>query len=91
MQPDLVVKLDAGRPHIKCAKGIADALDLYVNRNDGAGFVLIGRLLKTDYIDTSNLPTTTLLAEWEYKGMFVIGNDNVGLMSPTVSIIVKKL
>ena len=91
LRPDLTVKLDAGRPRIKCAKGIADALDLYVNRNDGAGFVLIGRLLKTDYIDTTNLPANAVLAEWEYKGMFVIGNDNVGLMSPIVSIIVKKL
>lgn len=91
LQPDLTVKLDAGRPHIKSSKGIADALDLYVDRNDGAGFILIGRLIKPDYIDTANLPAGTLLAEWDYKAMFVIGNDNVGLMSPIVSVIVKKL
>lgn len=91
IQPDLSVKLDAGRPHIKCNKSYADAIDLYVDRKDGAGFVLVGRLLKLDYIDTVSLPANTLLAEWDYKAMYVIGNDNVGLMSPVVGVIVKKL
>jgi hypothetical protein len=91
LQPDLTVKLDAGRPHIKCAKGIADAIDLYVDRRDGTGYTLIGRLLKMDYIDTANLPASAVLAEWDYKAIFVIGNDQVGLMSPVVSIIVKRL
>ena len=91
LQPDLKVNLDAGRPHIKCVKGYADAIDLYVDRKDGVGFVLIGRLLKTDYIDTTNLPTNTLLAEWDYKAMYVIGNSNVGLMSSIASVVVKKL
>ena len=91
MQPDLKVVLDAGRPHIKCTKGYADAIDLYVDRKDGAGFVSIGRLLKLDYIDVVGLPANTALIEWSYKAMYVIGNDNVGLMSPVVSIVVKKL
>ena len=91
LQPMLSVKLDAGRPHIKCGKGYSDAIDLYVDRKDGAGFVLIGRLLKPDYIDTSNLPATVVLAEWDYKAIYVVGNDNVGLMSPIVSVVVKKL
>lgn len=91
MQPDLKITIDAGRPHIKCNKGYADAIDLYVDRNDGAGFVLIGRLLKLDYIDVVNLPLNMALAEWHYKAMYVIGNDNIGLMSPVVSALVKKL
>ena len=91
LQPELKVNLDAGRPHIKCSKGYADAIDLYVDRKDGLGFVLIGRLLKLDYIDVISLPSNTLLAEWDYKAMYVIGNSNVGLMSGVVSVIVKKL
>ncbi len=91
MQPDLSVKLDAGRPHLKCTKGFADAIDLHVDRKDGAGFTLIGRLLKTDYIDVTPLPANTLLADWAYKAMYVIGNENVGLMSPVVDVVVKKL
>ncbi len=91
MKPELKVSLDAGRPHIKCVKGYADAIDLYVDRKDTAGFVLLGRLLKADYIDTASLPATTLLAEWDYKAMFVIGNDPVGLMSAVASVVVKKM
>lgn len=91
MQPDLKVNLDAGRPHIKCSKGYADAIDLYVDRKEGSGFTLIGRLLKLDYIDVVSLPTNTLLSEWDYKAMYVIGNENIGLMSSVVSVVVKKL
>ena len=91
LQPELKVNLDAGRPHIKCSKGYADAIDLYVDRKDSLGFVLIGRLLKLDYIDVISLPTNTLLAEWDYKAMYVIGNSNVGLMSSVGSVVVKKL
>jgi hypothetical protein len=90
LQPELSVNLEAGRPHIKCTKGMADAIDLYVNRNDGNGFTLIGRLTKTDYLDIANLPTGTLLTEWEYKAMYVIDNVNVGLMSSPVSVVVKR-
>ncbi len=91
MQPELKITLDAGRPHIKSTKGYADAIDLYADRKDGIGFVLIGRLLKADYIDTVNLPATVALAEWDYKAMYVIGNSNVGLMSSIESVVVKKL
>jgi hypothetical protein len=90
LQPELRVKLDAGRPFIKATKGIADAIDLFVNRNDGNNFISLGRLLKPEFIDTTNLPSTTPLAEWEYRAMYVIGNDNVGVMSPTVSVVVKR-
>jgi hypothetical protein len=90
LQPELKVTLDGDRPHIKCAKGYADAIDLYVDRKDGAGFVLIGRLTKPDYIDVVSLPPNVLLAEWDYKARYVIANDVVGVMSSVVSIIVKK-
>ena len=91
LQPVLTIKLDAGRPHIKSNKSIADAIDLYVDRKTGTGFVLIARLLKLEFIDTATLSANALIAEWEYKAMYVIGNDNVGIMSSPVSILVKKM
>lgn len=90
LRPKLKIRLDAGRPFIKSTKGIADGIDLYVNRNDGNNFVLLGRLFKAEYIDKTILPASTPLAEWEYKAMYVIGNDNVGLMSSVASVVVKK-
>jgi hypothetical protein len=91
LQPVLKVKLEAGRPHIKCTKGIADAMDLFVDRRDGNGFILIGRLCKTDYFDTASLPTGVSLSEWDYKAIYVIGNDNVGMMSLVESVVVKRM
>jgi hypothetical protein len=91
LKPNLKLYLDAGHPHIKCSKGIADALDLYVDRKDNLGFVLLGRFLIFDYVDKVTLPNDSTLAEWDYKAIYVIGNDKVGLMSSISSIVVKKV
>ena len=91
LQPELKITLDGDRPHIKCAKGYSDAIDLYVDRKDGSGFVLIGRLTKPDYIDIVDLPANVLLTEWDYKARYVIDNNVVGTMSAVTSIILKKV
>ena len=91
IQPEISIKLDVGRPHLKWKKGNADAIDLYADRNDGAGFVLLGRLMRNEYIDVTSLPSTKLLDEWHYKGIYVIADSPVGLYSKVTSILVKKL
>jgi hypothetical protein len=91
MQPDLQVKTDAGRPHVKWVRGEADALDLYADRNDGSGFVYLGRFMRNEYIDTTNLASNKVLDEWRYKGIFVIADIQVGLYSPVVEISVKRV
>ncbi|MES2515466.1 MAG: hypothetical protein V4580_15030 [Bacteroidota bacterium] len=91
LQPKLKIMLNAGMPYITCARNSADAMDLYVDRKDGNGFVTLGRLLKFKYTDKTPLPIGQLLADWHYKAMYVIGNDNAGLMSHVVSIVVKKM
>lgn len=91
LQPDIKVKLDAGRPHLRWTKGDADALDLYADRNDGAGFVLQGRLMRPEYIDTHDLAAGKVIDEWHYKAIYVIADQPVGQYSPAISITVKKL
>ncbi|MES2762031.1 MAG: hypothetical protein V4677_07490 [Bacteroidota bacterium] len=91
MQPVLKVKLDAGRPFIKWTKGESDALDLYVDRNDGNGFVLLGRLMRNEYVDIASLPANKLIDEWNYKAMYVIADQPTGLYSAVVPISVKKM
>ena len=86
-----MVRLRDGIFRIKCPRNGADALDLYVDRKDGAGFVFLTRLLKFNYIDIADLAANVTVAERDYKGRYVIGNDNVGLISAVVSIMVKKL
>ncbi|MES2516443.1 MAG: hypothetical protein V4580_19985 [Bacteroidota bacterium] len=91
MQPTLKVKLDAGRPFIKWVKGESDALDLYVDRNDTLGFVLLGRLMRNEYVDIASLPANKLIDEWNYRGMYVISDQPTGLFSSVVPISVKKM
>jgi hypothetical protein len=91
MQPLIKIKLDAGRPHLKWTKGEADALDLYVDRDDGDGFVLLGRLMRNEYVDIASLPANKPIDEWNYKGVFVIADQPVGMYSGVSSITVKKL
>jgi hypothetical protein len=90
LKPSISIKLEAGRPHLKWLKGVADALDLYVDRNDGSGFVLLGRLMRNEYLDIASLPATKMIDEWSYKGVYVIADLPVGLYSAISSVTVKK-
>lgn len=91
MQPDIKINLEVGKPHLKWKKGYADALDLYVDRNDGAGFVLIGRLTRNEYLDVVSLPSSKVFDEWQYKGIYVIADTPVGLYSKITSVDVKRM
>lgn len=91
LQPELKLRLDVGRPRIKWTKGITDALDLYADRNDGTGFVLIGRLVKNEYIDVTSIGAGKIYDEWKYKAIYVIADEQVGLFSQVASIDVKKM
>ncbi|MBC7693965.1 MAG: hypothetical protein H7141_00815 [Burkholderiales bacterium] len=91
MQPKLKIKINVGRPHIKWTKGDADATDLYVNRNDGLGFVLIGRFTRSEYMDLTALTQGKLYDEWNYKAIFVVADKLVGLYSDVVSVDVKRM
>lgn len=90
LMPVISIKLEAGRPHLKWVKGIADALDLYVDRNDGSGFVLLGRLMRNEYLDIASLPANKVIDEWSYKGVYVIADQPVGLYSAITEVTVKK-
>jgi hypothetical protein len=91
MQPVLSVKPDAGRPHIRWTKGSADTLALYVDRNDGAGYTLMGNMTGHDFIDTASLAAGKVIDEWHYKAVYLIANQPVGQYSAVASITVKKL
>lgn len=91
MQPDLQIKLNVGRPRLKWIKGYSDAADVYVDRNDGNGFIFLVRSLKSEFIDTAVLAPSKVFDEWKYKAIYIIGNTPVGLYSNIVTVDVKKL
>jgi hypothetical protein len=84
--PELKGKLDVGRPHLKWQKGYADAIDLFADHNDGAGFVLIGRFLRSEYLDITPLAVGKVAEEYKYKAVYVINDEQVGIMSQVFSI-----
>jgi hypothetical protein len=83
--------LDVGRPHLKWVKGYSDAVDLYVDRNEGNGFILLGRLLKNEYIDITPIGVGKIFDQWAYRAMYVISDQPVGLYSDPKTIDIKKL
>jgi hypothetical protein len=91
LQPELKIKLDVGRPHLKWVKGYSDAVDLYVDRNEGNGFILLGRLLKNEYIDITPIGVGKIFDQWAYRAMYVISDQPVGLYSDPKTIDIKKL
>jgi len=84
--PNLSIRLEAGRPLLKWKKGDADGVQLYVDRRDNNGFVHLARVSRNTYLDVTNVPVETFTATWDYKGKYMIGDDEVGQFSPTISI-----
>lgn len=91
LQPKLTITINVGRPLIKWTKGKADATALYVDRNDGLGFVLIGHFTRSEYLDTITLPENKRYEEWHYKAIFMIADKLVGLYSKVTSVDVKRI
>lgn len=91
LQPDINIKIDVGKPHLKWTKGVADCIDLYADRNDGQGYVYVGRLFRNEYLDITPMAANKVYDEWHYKGIFVIADTQVGLYSVVKSIDIKKI
>lgn len=91
LQPELKIKIDVGKPHVRWIKGYSDALDLYADRDDGQGFILIGRFTRNEYLDITPLATGKVFDEWKYKGIYVIADTQVGLYSNVISVDVKRM
>jgi hypothetical protein len=90
MKPLLNVKLHAGKPVVEWKKGHADSIDLYVNRGDGRGYVYLANDMSPHYTDEFPLPADSKMLEWRYKGIYRIKDEQVGMFSDEVGILVKK-
>ena len=91
MKPELKVRLEAGYPVVTYVKGEADGIQLYVDRRDNNGFVLLDKILRTKYIDVHPLPPNTFTATVDYKAKYLISDDEVGLESDIVTITIVRV
>jgi len=90
LRPILKSRIEAGHPVIIWKKGTADALDIYVDRKDGKGFVLLATDFQPDYTDKHPVPKDVESIVWEYKAAYRIGDKQVGHFSDVVRVAVAK-
>ena len=61
-----------------------DSCEIWVDRGDGKGFVLLTIDTTPNYNDTQPFPTVK--AAWTYKAIYRVMDAQVGLWSPAVSL-----
>ena len=63
-----------------------DMIELQVDRGDGKGYVMLAYDTTPNYTDTAPFPATP--AKWTYRGIYRVGDKQVGLWSKPVSVTV---
>ncbi len=87
-KPVLGIKTEAGRPTVAWTKGGADALEIWADRGDGAGFAFLAIDLKPDYPDTHPLPAPGASAVWKYRAIYRLNDAQAGQWSDVISVTV---
>lgn len=85
-KPILDIAKKAGHPQILWSKGDADALEIWVDRNDDKGFGLFTIANSTRVPDNATLPATG--ATWRYKAIYRVKDEQIGEWSDVVTIAV---
>lgn len=75
---------------IKWLKSVADSLNIYVDRRDGAGYKFLANDTVPDYIDTQAIPAGQNSAVWDYKARYRVGDEEVGVFSDVITITTTK-
>jgi len=88
LQPAIDLSIVSGHVFVKWGWGgygqYLDSCEIWVDRGDGKGWVLLTIDTTPNYTDTTALPTA--LAKWSYKATYRVGENQVGLWSAPVSI-----
>ena len=82
-RPDITGNDPAGRDQVEIGfnKLISDGVNLYSKRDGDADFVFLARDTATPYIDTRSLLTAGKPEIREYKAMFVLNDEEIGIFS----------
>ena len=88
LAPQLVLSLANSHVFVKWGwagySQYLDSCEIWVDRNDGKGWVLLTIDTTPNYVDTTALPTAP--AKWSYKATYRVGENQVGRWSAPVSI-----
>ena len=85
MQPALKISLaNGGYPELKWNINKSDSLEIFVDRNDGNGFVFLTISTRAKYTDTHELPKNVM--QWKYRAIYKIADVRAGLWSNDVRV-----
>ena len=90
IKPKLKIKLLAGKAVLKWVKGGYKAVDIYVDRHDNKGYLLLATSLKATYTDNTALPTGISAVQWSYKIIYKKGDEQVGEFSDAVTVAIAR-
>ena len=85
-KPILTAQNKAGHPIIAWTKGAAAAIEIWVDRGDGAGFSFLTINTEPNTNDTQPLPATSAI--WKYKAIYRLHDEQVGQWSDVLSVTV---
>ena len=76
VKPIIEITTRGGHPIIQWSKGDADALEIWVDRNDDRGFGLFTIANSPRITDNTPLPATPV--QWQYKAIYRLKDDRIG-------------
>ena len=88
LKPLLSIQIKAGHPVIVWTKGKASAIEIWVDRNDGNGFVFLIINTEPNTTDPTSPPAPGTSAVWNYKAIYRFHDEQVGQWSDVVSVTV---
>ena len=86
-KPMLSSLMQAGHPTIVWTKGKASALELWVDRNDGNGFVFLIIHTEPNTPDPAPPPPPGTSVVWKYKAIYRYHDEQVGEWSDVFSVV----
>ncbi len=91
MKPVLKGAIISGKPVVIWKKGDATSIDLYVDRELNGKYEYLANDFQPNYVDTYPLPEGVSSAVWRYKGVYRIGDEQVGQYSNPILITVTRI
>lgn len=78
-----------GHPELKWKKGKFDGIEVWIDRNDGKGWVYLDKDMRPDFTDKiTPLPAAGASAVWKYRAIYLYKGEQAGQWSEVISITV---
>ncbi len=78
-----------GHPELKWKKGKFDGIEVWIDRNDGKGWVYLDKDMRPDFTDKiSALPAAGASAVWKYRAIYLYKGEQAGQWSEVVTLTV---